>query len=77
MDYLLLAKKYIESLASTDNLNVRSEISDRSEIRATSTERSFTRATDPYRGAGGRSFWKMHVPPDQRPEWVRKEYGLD
>jgi len=37
----------------------------------------FAAATDPYRKAGGRNYWKLHVPAEQRPDWVKEEYGLD
>ncbi len=47
------------------------------EQQTENAEIRFTKATDPYRQAGGRNYWKMHVPPSQRPQWVKEECDLD
>ena len=77
MNYLSLAKKYLETLVATTKTIHGGEISDISEKRVASTETRFTRATDPYRAIGAKNYWKMHVTAPQRPLWVKELYGLD
>jgi len=74
MNYLLIARKKLENILGTSHSKLGSDISVKSDKRGTETH--FTKTTDPYKKAGGKNFWKMHVPPEMRPQWVKEVYGL-
>lgn len=69
MSLLALAKQ----LTAKNSTNEINEINEKSIM---TVQTCFTKATDPYRQAGGKNYWKLHVPADQRPRWVKEIYGL-
>ncbi|MDO8487051.1 MAG: hypothetical protein Q7S45_02055 [Candidatus Curtissbacteria bacterium] len=77
MNYLLLVKESLKRATGTEIFNGGYEINENNEKRVTPSETRFTKANDPYRQVGGRNYWQLHVPVDQKPQWAKDIYGLD
>ena len=79
MNYLALVKEMIKNknikLGHMVSTHVVAEKAEKAEKDFTETR--FTQMTDPYRVIGAKNYWKMHVPAEQRPQWVKEIYGFN